>query len=75
MAYHLVIKTSTDFKEAKTKLSDNLAVTKSPEKLREKLELRRQDAGESIVSIACDIKLIDTENIRTVIFSFSSIFE
>ena len=43
---------------AKAKLQDYFAITKTSAKLRERLDLRRQEAGENIESFARDVKLI-----------------
>ena len=52
------LKSTTDFNEAKAKLKDYFAITETSEELRERLDLRRQEAGKSIESFASDIKLI-----------------
>ena len=49
----------TNFDEAKAKLKDYFAITETSEELRERLDLRRQETGESIELFARDIKLID----------------
>ena len=58
VAKHLDLKSTINFDEAKAKLKNYFAITKISEKLRERLDFRRQEAGESIESFACDIKLI-----------------
>ena len=58
VAKRLGLKSTTNFDEAKAKLKDYFAITETSEKLRERLDLRRQEAGESIESFARDIKLI-----------------
>lgn len=58
VAKHLGIKVSTPFDEAKERLKAYFVITKTPEELREKLDLRRLEARESIESYARDIKLI-----------------
>ena len=58
VAKHLGVKSSTNFDVAKEKLKDYFAITETSEELREVLDPRRQEAGESIESVARDIKLI-----------------
>ena len=58
VAKHLGLKLTTNFDEAKAKLNDYFAITENSEELRERLDLRCQEAGESIESFAPDIKLI-----------------
>ena len=57
-ATHLGIKADTNFEEAKQKLKDYFSVTETKEELVEKLDLRTQEAGESIEAFARDIKHI-----------------
>ena len=57
-ARHLGIQYNTDFDIAKEKLKAYFAITETPEEIKEKLALRRQEAGETIESFARDIKLI-----------------
>ena len=57
-ARHLGIQDITDFDSAKEKRKAYFAITKTPEELKEKLGLRRQEAGETNESFARDIKLI-----------------
>ena len=54
-ARHLSIQDNTDFDTAKGKLKAYFAITETPAKL----DLRRQEAGETIESFARDIKLIE----------------
>lgn len=54
----LEIMASTPFDEAKERLKDYFNITETPGELRENLNMRQQEAGESIVSYARDIKLI-----------------
>ena len=58
VAKHLGLKSTTNFDEAKAKLKNYFAISEKLEELRERLDLRRQEAGESIESFARDIKLI-----------------
>ena len=58
VAKHLGLKSTTNFDEAKAKLKDYFAITETSEELRERLDLRRQETGESIESFARDVKLI-----------------
>ena len=58
VAKHLGLRSSTDFEDAKKNLKDYFAITETAEELREKLDFRRQEAGESIEAYARDIKLI-----------------
>ena len=58
MAKHFGLKSTTDYNEAKAKVKDYFAITETWEHLRERLDLRRQKAGESIESFARDVKLI-----------------
>ena len=58
MAKHLGLKSTTCFYEAKARLKDYFAITETSEELRERLDLRRQEAGEIIESFARDVKLI-----------------
>ena len=58
VAKHLGLKSTTGFDEAKAKLKDYFTITEISEELRERLDLRRQEANESIESFACDVKLI-----------------
>ena len=55
---YLGITPKTKFTEAKQKLKDYFAITETKEELTEKLDLRRQEPGESIESFARDIKPI-----------------
>ena len=55
---HLGIKFDTEYSVAKQKLKDYFAITETKEELREKLDLRFQEASESIEAYARDIKLI-----------------
>ena len=57
-ATHMGIKLNTPYVEAKHKLKDYFAITETKEELREKLDLRHQEAGESIEAYARDTKLI-----------------
>ena len=57
-ARHLNIKSDTPYAEAKQKLKDYYAVTETKEELREKLNMRVQEPGETIESFSRDIKLI-----------------
>ena len=57
-ARHLNIKSDTPYLEAKQKLKDYYAVTETKEELREKLNLRVQEVGETIEAFARDVKLI-----------------
>ena len=57
-AQYLGINAKTKFSDAKQKLKDYFAITESKEELSEKLDLRRQEHGESIESFARDIMLI-----------------
>ena len=57
-ASHLGIQDDTDFDIAKAKLKAYFAITETPEELKERLGLRRQEVGESIEAFARDIKLI-----------------
>ena len=57
-ASHLGIADNTDFETAKAKLKAYFAITETPEELKERLGLRRQEVGESIEAFARDIKLI-----------------
>ena len=57
-ARHLGIQSTTDFDTTKEKLRANYAITEPPEELKEKLNHRRQELGESIESYARDIKLL-----------------
>ena len=57
-AKHLGITGAMDFSEAKKNLRDYFAITETAEELREKLDLRRQEHGESIEAFARDVKLI-----------------
>ena len=47
-ATHMGIKPNTPYAEAKQKLKEYFAITETKEELREKLDLRQQEAGESI---------------------------
>ena len=58
VAKHLGLKSTTGFDEAKARLKDYFAITETSEELRERLDLRRHEAGESIESFARDVKLI-----------------
>ena len=58
VAKNLGLKLTTNFDEAKAKLKDYFAITETSKELRERLDLRRQEAGESIESFAREIKLI-----------------
>lgn len=62
VAKHLGIKATTDFDEAKKKLKLYFAITETLVELREKLDLRRQEAGQSVESHARDIMLISHRN-------------
>ena len=55
---HLRIKSDTEYSVAKQKLKDYFAITEKKEELREILDLRFQEANETIESYARDIKLI-----------------
>ena len=57
-ATHIGIKPNTPYAKAKQKLKDYFAITETKEELREKLDLRQQEAGETIEAYARDIKLI-----------------
>ena len=57
-ARHLGIQDNTDFDTATKKLKAYFAITETPEELKIKLGLRRQEAGETIESFARNIKLI-----------------
>ena len=59
VAEHLGLKSTSMFDEAKAKLKNYFAITETFEKLRERLDLRCQEAGESIESFARDVKLIE----------------
>ena len=54
----LEIKSDTPYVEAKRKLKDYYTVTETKEELREKLNLRAREVGESIESFSRDVKLI-----------------
>ena len=54
----LSIQDNTDFDIAKEKLKAYFAITETSDKLKVQLDLRRQNAGETIESFARDIKLI-----------------
>jgi hypothetical protein len=54
---HLGIKFDTDYSVAKQKPKDYFAITETKEEVREKLDLRYQEAGETIEAYARDIKL------------------
>ena len=58
MAKHLNLKSTTDIDVAKAKLNDYFAISETSEELRERLDLRRQEAEKSIKSFAGDVKLI-----------------
>ena len=55
---HLGILDTTDFATAKEKLKAYFAITNTPKELKEKLGLRRQEAGKTIKLFGRDIKLI-----------------
>ena len=55
---HLELKSDTEYSLAKQKLKDNFAITETKEVLSEKLDLRFQEATETIEAYARDIKLI-----------------
>ena len=55
---HLGIKSDTEYSVAKEKLKDYFSITEIKEELQEKLDLRFQEANESIEAYARDIKLI-----------------
>ena len=55
---HLGIKPDTEYSVEKQKLKDYFAITVTKEALREKLDFRFQEAGETIEAYARDIKLI-----------------
>ena len=55
---HLGIKSDTEYSVAKHKLKDSIAITETKEELRQKLDLRFQEANETIEAYARDIKLI-----------------
>ena len=57
-ASHLGIQENTDFQVAQDKLKAYFAITETPEELKERLGLRRQEIGEPIEAYARDIKLI-----------------
>ena len=57
-ARHLNIQDNTHFETAKEEIKAYFAIKETPEKLKEKLHLRRQEAGETIELFARDIKLI-----------------
>ena len=58
LAKLLGLKSTTDFDQAKAKLKNYFVITETSEELREQLDLWRQEAGESMESFACDVKLI-----------------
>ena len=58
VAQHLILKSTTSFDQANERLNDYFVITESSDKLRERLDLRSQEAGKSIESFARDIKLI-----------------
>ena len=58
VAKHLGLKSTTDFDLMKAKFKDYFAITKTSEELRERLDQRRQEAGERIESFARNVKLI-----------------
>ena len=58
VAKHLGLKSTTSFDKAMATLTDYFAITETSEDVRERLDLRRQDAGKSIESFARDVKLI-----------------
>ena len=62
-ATHMGIKPNTPYAEAKQKPKDYFAITETKEELREKLDLRQQEANESIEAFARDIKLIGHKHI------------
>ena len=55
---HVGIKSYTEYSVAKEKLKDYFSITEIKEELQEKLDLRFQEANESIEAYARDIKLI-----------------
>ena len=55
---HLGIKSDTEYSVAKQKLKDYFSITETKEELRDKLDLRFQEAGETIEAYARDINLI-----------------
>ena len=57
-AKHLGLKSTTDFDVAKEKLKDYISITETSQELRVRLDLRHQEAGESIESFVRDVKLI-----------------
>ena len=57
-AKHLGVTGAMDFGEAKKRLRNYFAVTETAEELRDKLDLRKQEPGESIEAFARDVKLI-----------------
>ena len=57
-ATHIGIIPNTPYAEAKQNLKDYFVITETKEELREKLDRRQQEAGESIEAYARDIKLI-----------------
>ena len=58
VAKHFGLKSTTGFDEGKARLQDYFAITETSEELRERLDLRHQEVGESIESFARDVKLI-----------------
>ena len=58
VAKHLGLKLTTGFDEAMARVKNYSAITETSEEMRERLELRRQETGESIELFARDVKLI-----------------
>ena len=58
VAKRLGLKSTTGFDEAKARLKDYFAITETSQELKERLDLQRQEAGESIESCARYVKLI-----------------
>ena len=61
---HLGIKSDTEYSIAKQKLKDYFAITETKEEIREKLDLRFQEASESIEAYARNIKRIGHKTYR-----------
>ena len=55
---HLGFKSTTGFEGAKAMLKNYFDITETSEELKERLDFRRQEEGESIESFAPDVKLI-----------------
>ena len=57
-AQNLGLDSTTPFDKATNRLKKYFAITETKEELREKLELRHQEPGDSIEAFARDVKLI-----------------